>query len=451
MRRQFSFSRIVLLLNALLFLLVIVWSVRVGLIHVASDRTLFAIVPGLMAAFCVAAAVVLPSDWRAVAATTFLVTVACLLAAETYFQWQSYTRAVVSRSAGDAEQNQVLANIRDHRDTLTANGDRAYPQLCPSSFVGDGRMIALDGVDVLPLGGISDNNVIHPVSGNGFSIGKTDRYGFNNPNDVWDVATGQGIMFVGDSFTYGADLPFGESFVDMVRGDGFPVFNLGCGGNGPLANLAALREYGPLKLPRLVVWVHFEGNDLPKDFAQELGAPILRNYLGRGASALQDLAGKQPRVDREMMAFVDRVLAAAAIGKGGAPERGFMPNWRNLLTLTTLRTRLGLTVHFDPSLVPEFDRVIGLANETVEGWGGRLIFAYLPSETRFLNRIANWHADGYRRIVQDVVEGHGIAFIDLAEAFGDVTRPRELFHGHLSPAGARLVADRLEPVLNDMK
>ena len=60
-------------------------------------------------------------------------------------------------------------------------------------------------------------------------------------------------MAVRDSFTYGADVPFGYSFVDLVRTKVGTTVNLGRVGNGPLRELATLIEYGPLLRPKTVV------------------------------------------------------------------------------------------------------------------------------------------------------------------------------------------------------
>jgi len=64
----------------------------------------------------------------------------------------------------------------------------------------------------------------------------TDRYGFNNPDEVWEAPKG-GDIALGDSFTWGADIAPGLGFVDLIRERRETVVNLGCGGNGPLLNL----------------------------------------------------------------------------------------------------------------------------------------------------------------------------------------------------------------------
>ena len=125
-----------------------------------------------------------------------------------------------------------------------------------------------DGSPLLPLGGLSDN-LLFTLDGSDVLMRRSDKYGFNNPTDHWGRA-GVEVMAVGVSFTFGADVPFRRSFMDLLRNEVGPTVNFGCGGNGPLSELAALIEYGTILRPKTLIWAYFEGNDLTKDIRREL-------------------------------------------------------------------------------------------------------------------------------------------------------------------------------------
>ena len=74
------------------------------------------------------------------------------------------------------------------------------------------------------------------------SIDKTDRFGFNNPDDEWDKKID--ILIVGDSFAQGACVNRPNDIASVIRKFSKKnVINIGVGGNGPLLEYATLREY----------------------------------------------------------------------------------------------------------------------------------------------------------------------------------------------------------------
>ncbi|MBM3459427.1 MAG: hypothetical protein FJX77_12960 [Armatimonadetes bacterium] len=88
---------------------------------------------------------------------------------------------------------------------------------------------------------------------------RTDGNGFRNPTDI-SVAP---LLFLGDSYTHGVDLPREETFVGQVERElGMVALNLAWIGFGPQQELLALRKYGLAARPQWVVWQLFEGNDL---------------------------------------------------------------------------------------------------------------------------------------------------------------------------------------------
>jgi hypothetical protein len=88
---------------------------------------------------------------------------------------------------------------------------------------------------------------------------QTDENGFRNPPGV----TRADVVFIGDSYSEGAQVPQEETFVRRVAIlSGLSVQNLGRSVYGPQQELIVLRKYALTYRPRVVVWQLFEGNDL---------------------------------------------------------------------------------------------------------------------------------------------------------------------------------------------
>ena len=363
--------------------------------------------------------------------------VAALLGAELYLSVdRSSPQTVAVRSP-----QTIAAELRNA-------GTHAYPQVCPS-MLADEPLAGPDGSVLLPLGGLS-NNLLISLDGREVVTRHSDERGFNNPEGQWPTG-GVEILAVGDSFTFGADVPFGHSFVDLMRAKAGITVNLGCGGNGPLSELAALVEYGPMLRPQIVIWAYYEGNDLIKDLGRELRSPVLMRYLEGDFS--QKLANRQGEVDSVLMNFIEPLLAK--LGEAATTEIARSPTaFSDIVRLTQLRTSMRLTCgfdrrrfqlvcDFDDALFARFSDILETAAKRVEAWNGRLVFVYLPGAARYASWIANVDADGSRNAVLRVVDELEIEHVDIHEKFLQHANTRSLFAGHYSKEGNALVADAI--------
>src|SRR5207247_9302785 len=92
-------------------------------------------------------------------------------------------------------------------------------------------------------------------------------------------------------------IPSGKNFADLIRQRYPATLNLGMGGNGPLIELATLKEYLTVSRPRLVLWVYYEGNDF-QDLAKERRHHFLMQYLMK--EFRQDLHNRQTDLDQSL-------------------------------------------------------------------------------------------------------------------------------------------------------
>ena len=147
--------------------------------------------------------------------------------------------------------------------------------------------------NLIPLAGISNSNTIFCNENGYFSSYLSDRYGFNNPDVEWDKKNIDYIL-LGDSFVQGACVDRPNDIASNLRKKNYNVLNFGYATNGPLLQLASLKEFRP-KNVKNVLWFFYEGNDL-NDLEREKKSNILSNYL-YDKNFSQNIKNKQDKVD----------------------------------------------------------------------------------------------------------------------------------------------------------
>lgn len=322
--------------------------------------------------------------------------------------------------------------------TIPPAPDPAYSVLCGYLFLSGGRLPVpmIDGSPLLPVGGLAGAPIRWYEHGVASGILTLDEQGFHNPPGSWRERP-VAAMAVGDSYTFGLEVAPGKGFVDLLRPFLGPTVNLGCNGNGPLLNLASLREYGPVLKPRTVLWFHYEGNDLNVNLPEELANPLLRAYLDGGTQHLH------ARAEAKDAAWLSVLPPPRPPGEGDAPRHEPAAprlSVKTLLGLGALRTAAGLALDFDPAVLPSFEHILRLARADSAAWGGRLVLVYLPAEVRHLNAVARWDADGYKAKVLEIARRLSIPTIDVTQAFDRRPDARRLYHGHYTAEGYALVA-----------
>jgi hypothetical protein len=346
--------------------------------------------------------------------------------------------AAAQRSFDDRSVLDVVLDLR-------AQGVDAYPSPKPKRYLdfplwGEAEpKLHLDGRGVLPLAGITDRTIVTCNEGGSLPIHESDEVGFRNPKGLWRAGAVE-IVAIGDSFTYGCCVETEESIVGRIRARHPATLNLGMGGNGPLIELATLREYGPALRPRLVLWFFYDGNDLQWNLPDEMRSPLLMAYLEDGFQ--QGLLGRREALDAALADFIARRAEKA---------RQTSALWRRLdelegpvrrfLTVHRLRLRLETALAAPRLDYALFRRIVAAAQRSVSAWGGELVFVYLPGPGD-LGRGAPY-LEGIHERVGALLGELGIRMVDLREAFRRHGNPSALFYypgSHFSPAGARVAA-----------
>jgi hypothetical protein len=319
--------------------------------------------------------------------------------------------------------------------------------------------ITIDGAEVLPLAGISRKLTVFCNESGEYVMLESDEHGFHNPQGAWGSSR-MDIAAVGDSFTNGMCVPSDKNFVALIRKQYPNTLNLGMQGEGPVTELATVKEYLPFVRPKLVLWFYYEENDL-LDLKKEMTSPLLMNYLTKNFT--QGLFVRQTDIDHALGIFINTALDGwrAESSKGIMDEIVRSARYLRFATmefikLANMRERVGLV--FGKSNTGEpvdsrsltdqeaevFRNVLLEAKATVSMWGGKLYFIYLPSRDRFGNpKLAIYHRERVLALVRAV----GLPLIDIAGAFEAQDDPLSLFPFrrmiHYNEAGHKLVAEEV--------
>ena len=336
-----------------------------------------------------------------------------------------------------------IQNERDYdkRSKLEAYNDLNKEDTYVVSIAGRHYNSILKKENFFPLSGISNSNTIHCNENGFYSIYKSDRFGFNNPDKEWEKKEIE-YLIVGDSFVHGNCVNRPNDISSVLRDvSNKGAINLGYEHHrGPLMQYASLREYLNPNVKK-VIWVYFEGNDL-NDLKNELNNKVLIKYLNN-PNFTQNLKLKQNKVDKIAKKIISEKLLKI---KNESLFLKFIKLYysRSLLNLT-------LVPHaeiFDNE--PKFTKILKLTKNFVERNNSKLFFVYLPEYNRYITEYDNTNYIKVKRIVDELK----IPFIDIHnEVFKKEQNPLDLFpfkmKGHFNVKGYRKTAEFIYNHTND--
>lgn len=303
-------------------------------------------------------------------------------------------------------------------------------------------LIKTDEMREAVLSGFPNSEVILCTPGDQVLTYKADRYGFNNPDDIYERPIE--VVLLGDSFVEGLCLPPGDDLASQVRRRGVTAAGLGIRGNGPLTEIASLGRFGPLLRPRHVVLAFFEGNDW-ENLQSGLRVPWLRSALSENVDFGSQEAVK-PTFERAKTAWEEATSQPITL----ADLLTKRSTLRNFLALQQVGSMLGLTYSKILHDIPEFRTTLDRAKEIAGSWNGGVSILYIPQVDRFIGIFSVDAAlDKRRRLVSEAAAAQQIGFIDLTEAFERRPDPMRMYghDSHLSREGAAVAADVLTRAL----
>ena len=268
----------------------------------------------------------------------------------------------------------------------------------------------------------------------------SDRFGFNNNDKIYDTKNINSV-FIGDSFLHGACVNNKSNLISNLRFSSFfkgkNILNLGYGGNGPLLNLATLKEYFPNnKNVEYVFWLYYEGNDL-EELNSEYSNKILKKYL-YDAKFFQNLKSKQNEID-------DYVATLLNKNRKIDGEKNFLiiPNLVSILRLDRVRSLIYskfFTLHKykkNIEIIKIFEDIVIEIKNLNNNYKTQLIFIYLPS--KFQNEGKEYYND-----ILNIIEKNNIKYLDLhGDDFIDDKNMYPKYGAHFNENGYKALSEKI--------
>ena len=302
-------------------------------------------------------------------------------------------------------------------------------------------------IDIYPLSGISNSLTFYCRENGYFSYFNTDKYGFRNPNNVWDEKV-INYLLVGDSFTLGACVNTPHDISSRLRhmGEKKSVLNLGYGGNGPLLSYAALREYMPQIKVKNVLFLFYEENELD-DLKIELKHPILKKYF-ENKNFTQNLLSRQNEIDILNSLSIEKALISVKEQKIKRKKLHLSQALKFYRIRTLILSAINKEEVITPKKIPEFKKILKHYKEFTRENNSNFYFVYLPTYHRYNNNFENSIYDETLKILEEL----NINLIDVKKKFDDHPDPKSLFpfrsYAHYNVKGYKFVSDFIYKELN---
>jgi lysophospholipase L1-like esterase len=295
--------------------------------------------------------------------------------------------------------------------------------------------------DYFPLSGISKLETVYCNELGFFTTYKSDRYGFNNSDYLWDEKIIDYVL-IGDSFVHGACVHNKDNLSNQImRISKKNSLNLGMGGNSVLINFATIKEYVKKNKVKNVLLFFTEDNDL-EGLKNEAENEILKKYLIE-KNFSQDLNKKQKQLDSLLLTVYKNELKK----EKKKESKNKKIHIYEILKLYKFRS---LTIDFFDKKKFDtidsynlFEQIITDVDNYLKQNKIELYVIYLPSYSRITNR--EYNESKYKKVM-NILNDKQIKIIDIYnELFKNKKNIINLFTlsgaGHYNSEGYRLISE----------
>jgi lysophospholipase L1-like esterase len=300
------------------------------------------------------------------------------------------------------------------------------------------NLLEFDNLEILPVSGYSNSEIIMCNEFGYYKHINTDRYGFNNNDRIWD-SNNIDYVIIGDSFIEGYcqdeknTIP--QKLSSMFQGN---LINLGQGGAGSLQQYATILEYMP-DVKKGLVWFICD-NDII-DLQKELQNPQLFEYLIKNYN-YQNLKLRQNDVDKTFNYVFEY---KEKLRKKNQLKMFFKLNFIRSYFHSFVfknKTNSKIAVKYNEERFRHFYKILeNLKNFSIEKKFD-LYVVYLPTynyykDNKYLNK-------DYRYII-NILDKLNIAYLDINEQiFKKEKNPKDLFpfgfYGHYNNYGSKIIS-----------
>ena len=341
-------------------------------------------------------------------------------------------------------QKQVVEDLKKE------SKENVYQAILPSFYFKEPKFFS----SILPLSGISHSTTVLCNESGKFSIYKSDRYGFNNPDINYDILNDK-IMLIGDSFIHGACVDPEDTLSSELNKIGISALSISFGGNGPLFQLASLIEYIDFIKPKTVIWFYAE-NDLPNLIIEKESNFLMQYLLKKDFS--QNLALRQSEIDDLWIQILNKnldVVDYIEITKKKTFFRNFFRKLERSLLLKPMRDFLKF--YYEKELIKHYENtnkenitlyrqiLLKVKDLSIEN-NSSLTFVYLPFLSSITNEISS------KKEIIETVSNLNIKVLDFHEHLSKKDDPSSFFPfgkgGHYNEKGYKELSNFILENLN---
>jgi len=363
----------------------------------------------------------------------------------TFFKGQLFKEQLYEKQTGKKfdtrTKNQIYEDIKKNNNKIKLTSHRSY--YLNKNF------------PIHPLSGISNSETIHCNENGYYSIYKSDRYGFNNPDEEWYKQEIE-YLLVGDSFTHGNCVNRPNDIASVLRIlSNKAVLNLGQNGNGPLSEYATLREYLNSNVKK-ILWIYYEQNDL-EDLKKELSDKNLINYLNN-LNFSQNLKLHQSKINKLIEDTLDvEIKKHYTVVEKKLRKKNQKIKYKILKFIRLDKTKKVFSnyqIKQEPVNqtfeISKFKEILKQTKELVEKNNSKLYFVYLPEYNRYKIKYDNTNYN----LIKNIVTELNIPFISIHnEVFKKYKNPLKLFpfeqFGHYNIEGYKKVSETIYKFTKD--
>ena len=295
---------------------------------------------------------------------------------------------------------------------------------------------------ILPLSGLSKTLVVDCNESGSYSTFVSDRYGFNNYDSIYKN-TKKRIILIGDSLIQGQCVNQSNTIANKLNNDGYNVISLGLAGNGPLLELAILKEYGVKLNPSKVIWF-FSENDI-RDLEKNSKFEILKKYYNKNYT--QGNIEKQIETDQFWKIYEKEEMKK----KNKNTKKNFLKKIERAIFLKSYKD-LAFELfkdeyieykEIDSKYINKFIEIIKLSKHLTEEHGAEFYFVYLPLYKSILNEEPK-----SKEIILNEIKKLNISYLDFHKVIKKFEDPLIFFpfkiEGHYTINGYELLAEKIK-------
>ncbi len=324
------------------------------------------------------------------------------------------------------------------KNNTSNNNEKVFPIIYPYTILNMKNL----NYNFIPVSSLIYSRTAVCNEDNFWTIINTDRYGFNNPDNIWDQKEID-ILIMGNSFSAGNCVKPEDNWVSLLRNK-YNIINLAIGGNGPLLMLAALKEYGLDYKTKKIIFQFYEANDTMIEFEKK--NKILNNYILQ-KNFTQNLKLNQQNINNTLINLSNNPDYFMNDSKIRNLKKEF--SITNILKLEKIRARFGLLNIDKEKLEYDLNNILSITREISYNSNSDYYFLYLPSLSSLVsNQIPSYLS---RKELADLALRNNYKIIDLYKTFKNHKDPYSLFpkrkNNHYNKEGYFLVYQKINECL----